>query len=309
MISLWLVGWRPVGYVCYQASPLLAIGLGGMLLIFTGINRAVVARRTDKGKIMIADIFAASITGAALGVDLTHPRDPSLARSFGLTRSNIAGVQVTEDSALGLASFWRGCNIIANGVAKPPATIRRVTSKGSQDAKEHQHFHLVNSRANEFNSACDLRRTLQLHALIWGNGIAKLNRVGNRAVEAIPLLPDRTGMAVVSTGKNKIVEPSKIDRASESTTIKYVTRIGNDPIVIDPADVIHIRGLSYNGLWGFPVVETLADAIGAAIAPRDYGAKMFAQGPCRAEYYLCRLDWTSSSRSDLWRPYMRGALG
>ena len=227
---------------------------------------------------MIADIFAATLTGAALNIDLTHPRDPSLARSFGLTRANVAGIQVTEDSALGLASFWRGCNIIANGVAKPPASIKRVTSKGSQDATEHQHFSLVNARANDFNSACDLRRTLQLHALIWGNGIAKLNRVGNRAVEAIPLLPDRTGMAVFSTGKNKIVEPSKIDRASESMTIKYVTRIGNDPIVIDPADVIHIRGLSYNGLWGFPVVETLADAIGSAIAPRDYGAKMFAQG-------------------------------
>lgn len=44
-------GLAAVGYVCYQASPLLAIGLGGVLLIFTGINRAVVERRTDRAKL------------------------------------------------------------------------------------------------------------------------------------------------------------------------------------------------------------------------------------------------------------------
>ena len=227
---------------------------------------------------MITDALVGAVKGAALNVDLSHPRDPALARSFAVPRGNVAGVPVTEDSALGLASFWRGCNIISNGVAKPPAVIRRRTEKGSQVADDHPHFHLVHEQANPFNSACDLRRVLQLHALLWGNGMAMLNRVGAVATEAIPLLPDRTGMAVVTDAGNKIVNGGGIDRSQPGLTIKYVTNVGPNPVVIDPSDVIHIRGLSYNGLWGFPVVELLADTIGSAIAPRDYGARMFSQG-------------------------------
>tara|TARA_Y100001973_G_C5209218_1_gene344259 strand:+ start:2239 stop:3921 length:1683 start_codon:yes stop_codon:yes gene_type:complete len=227
---------------------------------------------------MITDKLVGAVKGAALQIDLTHPLDPALARSFAIPRGNIAGVPVNEDSALGLASFWRGCNIISNGVAKPPATIKIRTDKGSQDDTDHPHFSLVNSQANPFNSACDLRRILQLHALLWGNGVAMLNRVGSVAVEAIPLLPDRTGMAVVTNNGNKVVNGGSIDRSQKGLSIKYVTNVGSDPKVLDPADVIHIRGLSYNGLWGFPVVELLADTIGSAIAPRDYGARMFSQG-------------------------------
>lgn len=227
---------------------------------------------------MITDAILGAVKGAALNVDLSHPRDPALARSFAIPRGNVAGVPVNEDSALGLASFWRGCNIISNGVAKPPAVIRERTEKGSQVADKHPHFRLVHEQANPFNSACDLRRVLQLHALLWGNGLAMLNRVGAVATEAIPLLPDRTGMAVVTEAGNKIVNGGGIDRSQPGLTVKYVTNVGPNPVVLDPSDVIHIRGLSYNGLWGFPVVELLADTIGSAIAPRDYGARMFSQG-------------------------------
>ena len=226
---------------------------------------------------MLADVLAGVMTGAALSVDLTHPRDPTLAKLFGASQGNMAGVRVDEDTALGLAAFFRGVNIVANGVAKPTAMIKRKTEGGSKDDTRHPHHSLVSSRANEFNSACDLRRVLQLHALLWGNGVAKINRVGERATEIIPLLPDRTGMAIVDGATSKQVSGGKIDRLSGGT-IKYVTRVGNQPLLIDPADVIHIRGLSYNGIWGFPVLETLKDAIGAAIAPRDYGARMFGQG-------------------------------
>ena len=193
---------------------------------------------------MITDAILGAVKGAALNVDLSHPRDPALARSFAIPRGNVAGVPVNEDSALGLASFWRGCNIISNGVAKPPAVIRERTEKGSQVADKHPHFRLVHEQANPFNSACDLRRVLQLHALLWGNGLAMLNRVGAVATEAIPLLPDRTGMAVVTEAGNKIVNGGGIDRSQPGLTVKYVTNVGPNPVVLDPSDVIHIRGLS-----------------------------------------------------------------
>jgi HK97 family phage portal protein len=46
-----------------------------------------------------------------------------------------------------------------------------------------------------------------------------------------------------------------------------------------PADeILHIKGLGYDGLKGYPVLKIARDAIGAAIAARDHSARYFANG-------------------------------
>ena len=45
-----ITGMAAIGYVCYQISPLLAIGRGGCVLMYIGVTRAIVVRRTEKAK-------------------------------------------------------------------------------------------------------------------------------------------------------------------------------------------------------------------------------------------------------------------
>jgi phage portal protein BeeE len=53
--------------------------------------------------------------------------------------------------------------------------------------------------------------------------------------------------------------------------------------LIPAADVLHIRGLGYDGLKGYPVLSIMRDSLGAAIAARDHsGPLLQATAPGRA---------------------------
>ncbi|MCG8448624.1 MAG: phage portal protein, partial [Pirellulales bacterium] len=131
-------------------------------------------------------------------------------------------------------------------------------------------------RPNSWMSAGCFRRTLIQYALLWGNGLAWIRR--NQAgdiIEMIPLLPDRSGM--IRRG-----EPAGTLHGSDLTQVdgdlQYWTKVGDQFLLLNRDSVFHIKGLGFNGIWGWPVVELLAEAIGAAIAPREYSARLFGQG-------------------------------
>ncbi len=213
---------------------------------------------------------------AATTLDPLHPRDPAIVKMLGGGNTTQSGVRVDVDASLGLATYWRGLNLICNGVAKPRAHIYRRTDRGKARDVEHENYGFVARRANPWMSAAQLRKTLQHHALSWGNGIAWLRRgPDGRIIEILPLPPDRTGLMQVDESNRK-VDPKNVDLGDGE--LRYWTMIGGEPRLIDRSDVLHVHGLSRNGIWGYPVVEMLAESIGAAIAPRNFAAQFFGHG-------------------------------
>lgn len=174
-----------------------------------------------------------------------------------------AGVRVTRKRALGYSAVWRAVNLIAGDVGRLPVFVLRRDGAGKLLDKQHPAYRLLRRKPNPFMTAFTFRQTLQAHALTEGNGYAYVVRdAGGRPVELMLLDPDRTS-------------PVKV-----GGELWYVTHLpaGNnrfEMVRLPATDVIHVRGLGFDGLCGYPVLKLLRDTLGKAVAARDYGARYF----------------------------------
>lgn len=226
---------------------------------------------------MIADRICSLLSprGASLSLDALNPRDPQIAKMLGIGRDTISGVEVNTDTALSYPAIFRGVSIIGNALMKVRPHVYRRTPDGKERAIEHPAWKVVTRQANPLMSAGTLRKTLVTYALLRGNGLAHIGRKGSGEVEDMtPLIPDNSGMAIFRNGR--LIEGG--EEARDSDEVRYWTRVGGEVSILQPEDVLHVKGLSLNGYWGIDVIEALQASIGLGLAARDSGARFFGQG-------------------------------
>lgn len=180
---------------------------------------------------------------------------------LGWSTKSSSGVKVTAKRALGYAPVWRGINLLSNGVAKLPIDLFLDQGETREKAKSHPAYKLLRRRPNSFITALTLKKTLTYHAVFYGNGYAAIIRDGRN----IPL-------------ELAILDPSNTFPVIVDAEVWYVTNIRGERRKIPAADVLHIKGLSHDGLIGYSVIEVMKDALGLGIASRDFAAKFFSQG-------------------------------
>jgi HK97 family phage portal protein len=175
-----------------------------------------------------------------------------------------AGVRVTQKRALGYPAVWRAVNLISGDVGKMPMFVYKLSGENKDVDRVHPAYRLLRYKANEFLLAYHLKQILTFHALIRGNGYGYIDRLANgNPLDITVLDPDKT-------------EPVRVDGK-----VWYLYGKGDNLATyrrIPAADVIHIRGLGYDGLMGYPVLDLLRESIGAAIAARDHAARYFRNG-------------------------------
>lgn len=178
--------------------------------------------------------------------------------------SSAAGVKVTRTRAMGYSAIWRGVNLIAGDVGRLAVRVMKRQGKGKELAPDHPAYRLVRRKPNAYMTAFTFRQVIQAHALLEGNGYAWINRLGSRPTELLILDPTQTYPVRVNGELFYTTRVSTGDRAT-----------GRDTVVIGAPDVLHVRGLGFDGLCGYPVLQILRDTIGGALAARDYGTRFF----------------------------------
>jgi HK97 family phage portal protein len=181
---------------------------------------------------------------------------------FGDGFESAAGVSVTHAAALRISAVFRGVNLISTTVGKLPLFVQRRTGEANDKERDagHPAYSLCRRKPNPYHSALTFRQTLTAHAILNGNGYAYIDRDGaGRPVALLPLLPDRT-------------YPIRV--AGE---LSYVTETnGSQPFPLSAADVIHIRGLGFDGLTGYSVFRLASDDFGLSIAQTKFAGKFFS---------------------------------
>lgn len=191
--------------------------------------------------------------------------DEWFARVFKGSKTH-AGVDVSESSGMRFSAVWACLRVISEDVATLPLFVfERLSGGGKQRAEDHYLHLLVHDQANPRMTALALRETVTAHILSWGNGYLYIvTDNGGRPIELWPLLPDRTWPWWTSTGE-----------------LAYWTEIPSarpEPKLLRNDQVIHLAGLSYDGLVGYSPIRTHAQAIGAGLAAQEFGARFFGQG-------------------------------
>jgi HK97 family phage portal protein len=207
-----------------------------------------------------------------------HPRDPAVAKMFGLGTTTAAGVKVSHDTTMAIPAVFRGINIISNSLARIPFYVFEVDKEeGKKYAKGHTSWRAVAIDPHPETKMVDFRRIMTAWAIGWGNAIAHIHRPGwpfGGPVELTPLLPDRTIPVRITERmvKNYDVHENLLG------LLYYQTRVNDIEISFPASDCLHIRGLGPSTYWGYDIVELLVQAIGGTQAKAEFGHRFYGQG-------------------------------
>lgn len=175
-----------------------------------------------------------------------------------------SGIAVNPDTLMRYAPFWYGVNRISGHVGQLPLVCyQRQDERRRRKAIEHPSYPLTKRRPNRYMSAATFKETLQSHALVYGNGRAAIDRNQRAdALELVPLLPDRTRTVLVNGEKWHLTTVVHADGTSEDRKLR-------------DRDVLHIAGLGYDGLVGYPLWEYAKNSVGLGMAAEKSAGRYF----------------------------------
>lgn len=176
-----------------------------------------------------------------------------------------AGVRVDEDSAMRQAAVYACVRVISQSIASLPWHLwkRRPDYRGADIAYDDELEYLLQVKPNPEMTPYTFKELLIAHATTWGNGYAEIERDQlGRPVWLWPITPDR-------------VRP---DRYPNGQLYYEVMNWGRPPSALKPENIIHVKGLGFDGMVGYSVVRMFARTIGIGAAAERFSAKMWANG-------------------------------
>lgn len=164
-----------------------------------------------------------------------------------------SGKSVTPSSAMQLVAVLACVQVIGDAIASMPLVTYERLERGKRRAPEHQAYGLLHTRPSEELSAFGLRFAIVANALLGGNGYAEIVRTrSGRPAELVPVEWER-------------VRPF---RAEGQLRYEVWTDGGNK--VFLRRDILHVPGLSFNGIVGMSVIQKARQSLGAAMAADEF---------------------------------------
>ena len=186
---------------------------------------------------------------------------------------NKAKQAVSADTVLSLSTVWRAVNIIADSIASLPVNVmQQLPDGGKTIAYQHPVQRQISFQPSQIYTKYNFFHTLVTHALLYGNAYAEINR--ERATgypkNYTILQPDR----VTVKERNGVVFYEVLQAPADPANgqLKPETR------EVRASNMVHINGISWNGITGLQVIRMLADNFGLALANQEYLTKFFSDG-------------------------------
>lgn len=177
----------------------------------------------------------------------------------------ISGVSVTKESALSVPAIWSAVDVVSKTLASLPFDIYRREGKTTEIAEDHPIRYIIKTEPMPYMSAFNFKRALYADAC-FGNAYAKIYRNGiGRPVELEKL--DSRSVTIWEDNAGQMWY-----RVSRTVNGQWRDEM------LKPADVIHIKGLTLNGMAGEDVITRHQDTLGISVAANRYGAAFFGNG-------------------------------
>lgn len=195
---------------------------------------------------------------------LENPSTPwSVVASMGGSMSD-AGIHVSEEQAMRITTAHSAIKIISEDLSSVALKVYERMPDGSmRDAQNHNLYDLIKTSPNPAQHSMTFRGALLASVLAYGNGYAFIDRDRANRVKALVNLASSRTRPDVSSGR-----------------LQYVTTQTADgtPQTIEPDEIIHISGTSFDGITGMSPIRECRNAFGLAAAAEKFGAKLFANG-------------------------------
>lgn len=173
--------------------------------------------------------------------------------------ASAAGVRVNRKTSLTYAAFWRAVNIISDTTAKIPIHIYRRQGEGKTRDVDHPGYPLLRHKPNPYMTAETFKRVLTSHKVVKGNGYAYIERDGGARPMGLYIL-----------------DPESTYPLRVNGVLGYITHDSNGREVPLRADqVFHLKGLGWDGLVGYSVLEYARDSMGLGMTIVQFQSRTF----------------------------------
>jgi HK97 family phage portal protein len=177
---------------------------------------------------------------------------------YGIYAPSEAGIMVTDETAMQYPAVQACVRVLSEDVAVLPLHVyKRLKDGGKERALSHPLYPVLRERPNPEMTAVAFKEALMVNLLIGGNAYAYIEYDNSGNVTGLwPLLY------------------SEVTPVREGGRIVY--KIGGKTFLA--GEILHIPGLSYDGLVGMSPIEYARQSIGLGVAAERYGETFFSKG-------------------------------
>jgi HK97 family phage portal protein len=223
-----------------------------------------------------------AVTVRALGYENPKLRRLLLDQAGGGGGGNsAAGRHVTVDSAMQIATAWACVRLISQTWGTLPVEVRVWDGKSSNATRDHPLYYLLHEQPNADMTAVEFWSALGVALMTWGNAYAEVFRQGGRVVAIAPLPP-------------RLITPERTQYGS--IVYRYDDPSGYREIPEE--NVLHIKGLTHDGLIGLSPISQACNTLGTAMAAEEASGKLFSNGLRVAGHYTSPTVLSASQRAE-----------
>lgn len=173
-----------------------------------------------------------------------------------------SGVNVTPVTALGVPAALRAVSLLSGAVASLPLKVYRKTDDGREPAAENQVYKLLHTAPNPHQTPFTFKELIMNQLLLSGNFYAYIDWQGGKPAALWPLDP-----AAVTVDQDKV-----------TGAITYQVNTSKGQQVLPPREVLHILGMTLDGIKGVSPITLARESLGGAIAELKHGQSFFKNG-------------------------------
>ncbi|QDV86928.1 phage portal protein [Planctomycetes bacterium TBK1r] len=188
-----------------------------------------------------------------------------------------SGVKVNWETALGYPPVWYGVSKLCGHMSQMPLHVHRRLPRGAEVALRERGDYLMNVEPNKYQMPAVFREELMVHSLLGGNGRAVMIQGAGRVEELLPIHPDRSTTKMIKGDKWHATEVDEDDRLMRFKDLDYIEVEGRTFMIPDEY-VLHIPGLSCDGLAGLYAMKLFRNSWGLGLASEKAANKHFSSG-------------------------------
>lgn len=181
-----------------------------------------------------------------------------------LPAKNDAGVPVNGYTALQNSHVWKALNVLASDFGQLPVKLFRKQGGKTVEVENTPEIDCLRVAPNGWTVPSVYKETSMWVAALWGNSITWINRPQPKTIQLVPLRPDRVTLDIVDEIRGNFDYVYTLDNGQKQP--------------LNPADVLHIPGLTSNGIWGYSLLDVARNAIGGGLALEKHQNSAFANG-------------------------------
>lgn len=177
-----------------------------------------------------------------------------------------SGEYIGPRTSLKIIAVLACVQVISRAIARMPLITYERTAGGRQRATGHPNYELLKMRPNPDMSSFTFRQTLIANTLLWGNGYAEIVRRRDGSRQAlIPIESER-------------VSPFRENGELMYRVLPASGSRGQSPVTLLKRDMLHVVGLTLDGVVGMSVIEHARTTLGASRSRDKFSASFYQNG-------------------------------